>query len=254
MSSSVFELHGGGKNTRSELTVATLTTETTNIRVTYIYNDMPYSDMSSKPTFHKRSSWDRLKKIITDNTGKLTKSITDDVSGVGRRSKRNSYEFDSDHSRPTSDAGLLRPNNSSQVRKSSNPTLFVRRSPRMMANKYSLENLLQIAILESNDTAMTKLLTNSSIDVNYIHESGSAAIHQACVHGNLNIIKTLVAYGADIETRTTSGLSALHIANLFGHFDAARYLIEQGASSKDVQDGFVADEKLICSMLSRSCP
>ncbi|XP_064126598.1 protein phosphatase 1 regulatory subunit 27 [Loxodonta africana] len=62
-----------------------------------------------------------------------------------------------------------------------------------------------------------------------IHPSGLAALHEAVLSGNLECVKLLVKYGADIHQRDEAGWTALHIACSDGYPDIARYLISLGA-------------------------
>jgi len=71
--------------------------------------------------------------------------------------------------------------------------------------------------------------------VNAKNEHGATALHLVAETGyasysntNVDLIKLLLARGADINARTRVGYSALHYALLGNNTDAARYLIEKG--------------------------
>ncbi|OXB81093.1 UNVERIFIED_CONTAM: hypothetical protein H355_005023 [Colinus virginianus] len=55
-----------------------------------------------------------------------------------------------------------------------------------------------------------------------IYPSGMAALHQAVLTGNLDCVKLLVKYGADIHQRDENGWTPLHMACSDGHADIAR--------------------------------
>uniref|UniRef100_A0A8D2EZT1 Protein phosphatase 1 regulatory subunit 27 n=1 Tax=Theropithecus gelada TaxID=9565 RepID=A0A8D2EZT1_THEGE len=69
-----------------------------------------------------------------------------------------------------------------------------------------------------------------------IHPSGLAALHEAVLSGNLECVKLLVKYGADIHQRDEAGWTPLHIACSDGYPDIARYLISLGADRDAAND------------------
>ncbi|XP_038598744.1 protein phosphatase 1 regulatory subunit 27 [Tachyglossus aculeatus] len=69
-----------------------------------------------------------------------------------------------------------------------------------------------------------------------IYPSGLAALHEAVLSGNLECVKLLVKYGADIHQRDETGWTALHMACSDGYPDIARYLISLGADTDAVND------------------
>ncbi|XP_008692083.1 protein phosphatase 1 regulatory subunit 27 [Ursus maritimus] len=69
-----------------------------------------------------------------------------------------------------------------------------------------------------------------------IHPSGLAALHEAVLSGNLECVKLLVKYGADIHQRDETGWTPLHIACSDGYPDIARYLISLGADREAAND------------------
>lgn len=64
-----------------------------------------------------------------------------------------------------------------------------------------------------------------SVDVNGYNVDGQTALHQSCLSGNLDLVKLLVRFGADVRLANRDGWSALHIAAWKGHRDIALYLI-----------------------------
>ena len=196
---------------------------------------------SAKPVVNKRTSWGRIKKMFVD-TAILSSSKNSD--GHNKKSKRGSLDLDYEplvNIRSNNNSMNSGKDTISTSRKMSNPVF--RRSPR--SNHHSLEDMLHVAIMESDEVGISKLIQDHDLDVNLIHEMiGCNALHQACVLGNVNVIRILLQKGGDVSVRTCEGLSPLQIATLSGNFDAAQYLLQQGACSKDVEDGISIDQML----------
>uniref|UniRef100_V9LJ91 Dysferlin-interacting protein 1 n=1 Tax=Callorhinchus milii TaxID=7868 RepID=V9LJ91_CALMI len=66
--------------------------------------------------------------------------------------------------------------------------------------------------------------------------TGMAALHEAVLSGNLECVKLLIKYGADVEQRDENGWSALHMACSDGHTEIARYLLSLGADTEAAND------------------
>jgi ankyrin repeat protein len=58
----------------------------------------------------------------------------------------------------------------------------------------------------------------------------------ASILGHFEIVKYLVEYGADKESKDGSNKTPLHFASEGGHFEIVKYLVENGAG-KDAKDG-----------------
>uniref|UniRef100_A0A3P9I243 Protein phosphatase 1, regulatory subunit 27b n=1 Tax=Oryzias latipes TaxID=8090 RepID=A0A3P9I243_ORYLA len=67
------------------------------------------------------------------------------------------------------------------------------------------------------------------VSLGTIYHSGMAAIHEAVLSGNLECVKLLVRYGADIHQRDEEGWTPLHMACSDGFPHIARYLLSLGA-------------------------
>lgn len=67
------------------------------------------------------------------------------------------------------------------------------------------------------------------VSLDTIYHSGMAAIHEAVLSGNLECVKLLVNYGADIHQRDEEGWTPLHMACSDGFPHIARYLLSLGA-------------------------
>ncbi|XP_015231306.1 protein phosphatase 1 regulatory subunit 27b [Cyprinodon tularosa] len=74
-----------------------------------------------------------------------------------------------------------------------------------------------------------RFIRASRVKLDTIYHSGMAAIHEAVLTGNLECVKLLVHYGADIHQRDEEGWTPLHMACSDGFPHIARYLLSLGA-------------------------
>ncbi|KAF7471390.1 hypothetical protein GHT09_017495 [Marmota monax] len=81
-----------------------------------------------------------------------------------------------------------------------------------------------------------RFIRTRKVSLDTIHPSGLAALHEAVLSGNLECVKLLVKYGADIHQRDETGWTPLHMACSDGYPDIARYLISLGADRDAAND------------------
>ena len=65
-----------------------------------------------------------------------------------------------------------------------------------------------------------------SLDVNNITDK----LHRACATGDLDLVKSLIESGYDIEISNSSGWTPLIYASRFGNLEIVNYLIYNGAN------------------------
>ncbi|XP_026160295.1 protein phosphatase 1 regulatory subunit 27b [Mastacembelus armatus] len=74
-----------------------------------------------------------------------------------------------------------------------------------------------------------RFIRTKRVTLDTIYHSGMAAIHEAVLTGNLECVKLLVQYGADIHQRDEEGWTPLHMACSDGFPQIAGYLLSLGA-------------------------
>jgi len=67
---------------------------------------------------------------------------------------------------------------------------------------------------------------STSVNIDVFTSDGLTALHQCCRAGNLELVKLLVSYGADVRLATRDGWTALHIAVGAGHQHVVRFLLK----------------------------
>uniref|UniRef100_A0A8D0H2U9 Protein phosphatase 1 regulatory subunit 27 n=1 Tax=Sphenodon punctatus TaxID=8508 RepID=A0A8D0H2U9_SPHPU len=74
-----------------------------------------------------------------------------------------------------------------------------------------------------------RFIRAKKVTLDTIYPSGMAALHEAVLSGNLDCVKLLVKYGANIQQKDENGWTPLHMACSDSYIDIARYLISLGA-------------------------
>lgn len=72
-------------------------------------------------------------------------------------------------------------------------------------------------------------LKRGGIHINRVDNNGLAALHFACGKGSRDIVKILIANGADVSLASNRGITPLHMAAKTGNKDIIKMLVEQGA-------------------------
>ena len=105
------------------------------------------------------------------------------------------------------------------------------------------EDVMHFAIIEGDAKLLKSVIEGSKVNINYLRPPGNAALHQACISGNLEIVELLVKNGANINLRDHRDLSPLQIANIYGYFEIAEFLIRVGSPVAEIKDGFRVDRR-----------
>ncbi|XP_060774054.1 protein phosphatase 1 regulatory subunit 27b [Neoarius graeffei] len=74
-----------------------------------------------------------------------------------------------------------------------------------------------------------RFIRTRRVTLDTMYPSGMAAIHEAVLSGNLECVKLLVKYGADIMQRDEDGWTPLHMACSDGFPHIAKFLLSLGA-------------------------
>lgn len=83
---------------------------------------------------------------------------------------------------------------------------------------------------ECNLPRMCELLLKNGAQVNATDRFGDTPLHTAAAfQTDLEVVKILVGYGANIHLKDSGGLTPLALAEKYGHFKIAAYLKTRGA-------------------------
>lgn len=97
-------------------------------------------------------------------------------------------------------------------------------SPQVVAQHHKT---LREAVRNGDSSELRRLLEarEGKINLNVFDAEGQTALHQSCQLGNLELVKLLVRFGADVRLANRDGWSAVHIAAFGGHTDILLYLM-----------------------------
>ncbi|XP_071307650.1 protein phosphatase 1 regulatory subunit 27 [Agelaius tricolor] len=116
---------------------------------------------------------------------------------------------------------------------------YGRYTPRLRASRtvrFPNDVVFQDHIKQGDLEQVGRFIRARKVTLDTIYPSGMAALHEAVLTGNLDCVKLLVKYGADIHQRDENGWTPLHMACSDGYADIARYLLSLGASLEATTD------------------
>jgi ankyrin repeat protein len=98
-------------------------------------------------------------------------------------------------------------------------------SPQLAAQ---YQRVLRQAVRSGDCLGLRRLLEarQGRINVNALDAEGQTALHETCQLGNLELVKLLVRFGADVQLANRDGWSAVHIAAFGGHTDILLFLMQ----------------------------
>jgi hypothetical protein len=81
------------------------------------------------------------------------------------------------------------------------------------------------AVQKGNLSELEHLLDVGELNVNGFDAEGQTALHRVCCDGNLDIVKLLVRFGADVRLCNKDGWAALHLACFGGNQNIVAFLL-----------------------------
>jgi len=99
----------------------------------------------------------------------------------------------------------------------------------VLNNWLELERFIRRDANVYNNLELVKTLIRHGANVNAPSGPGFhkwTALHAACFRGNVNVVRCLVEHGADLHRPDTEGLDAMKIAAVHGQPEMLEYLIQ----------------------------
>ncbi|KAJ3600765.1 hypothetical protein NHX12_031740 [Muraenolepis orangiensis] len=103
-------------------------------------------------------------------------------------------------------------------------------APAKRAVHFTNDIVFQDIVRHGDMEQIGRFMRARKVRIDTLFHSGMAALHEAVLTGNLDVVKLLVKYGADVHQRDEDGWTPLHMACSDGFPKIARYLLSAGAS------------------------
>lgn len=103
------------------------------------------------------------------------------------------------------------------------------------------------SVFLANVQRVNTMLRSNSRLAHERYARGDTALHHACRNGDLDIVRKLVDYGADVNATSDNGHFPLYCAAGHGHAETTRYLIGSGADP----EAAMADGKTVAEWLEQ---
>ncbi|KAL8613247.1 hypothetical protein ACOMHN_001571 [Nucella lapillus] len=89
------------------------------------------------------------------------------------------------------------------------------------------QKVIREAVRNGDSSGLRRLLEarEGKVNLNVFDAEGQTPLHESCQLGNLELVKLLVRFGADVRLANRDGWSAVHIAAYGGHTDILLYLM-----------------------------
>lgn len=109
-------------------------------------------------------------------------------------------------------------------------------------------------VKEGNATGLQQAIADGELQLDALDDEGMALLHWAADRGCVDVLRLLLASGADVNVTDEDGQTPLHFASSVGHVDCVRLLLDGGADKarrdQDDQTGYdVATDQAIRDML-----
>ncbi|XP_071827389.1 uncharacterized protein [Apostichopus japonicus] len=86
------------------------------------------------------------------------------------------------------------------------------------------------SVIHGGDPACLSILVKDRSELDVPDDKGWRELHQACRHGRIQHIETLLSYDADMDAQNEAGNTPLHVCASYNQTAAARILLFRGAS------------------------
>ncbi|TNM96766.1 protein phosphatase 1 regulatory subunit 27 [Takifugu flavidus] len=113
-----------------------------------------------------------------------------------------------------------------------NPTPVIPVAPAKRSVHFPNDIVFQDIVRRGDMEQIGRFMRARKVRIDTLFHSGMAALHEAVLTGNLEVVKLLVKYGADVHQRDEDGWTPLHMACSDGYPEIARYLLSKGASTE----------------------
>ncbi|XP_065064791.1 protein phosphatase 1 regulatory subunit 12B-like [Rhopilema esculentum] len=127
--------------------------------------------------------------------------------------------------------------------------------------KRNSKELFHRAVAE-DDILRVKLLLDQckedpKFNIDEINDEGLTALQNSCFIGNVDMVKLLLSYGANMKIKDREGWTLLHAAVMTGNFNIVKFLVENGLSvssktdRKDLPIDFAESKQILLFLVKK---
>ncbi|XP_077590997.1 protein phosphatase 1 regulatory subunit 27 [Stigmatopora nigra] len=113
-----------------------------------------------------------------------------------------------------------------------NPAPVIPITPAKRTVHFPNDIIFQDVVRHGELDQIGRFIRTRKVRIDTLFHSGMAALHEAVLTGNLEVVKLLVKYGADVHQRDKDGWTPLHMACSDSFPEIASYLLSLGASTE----------------------
>ena len=99
-----------------------------------------------------------------------------------------------------------------------------------------MDKILIKACQNGQKGIVESFLKRNNMNINHVDNDGYAALHYACAKGTRDIVKMLIAHGADVSLASNKGVTPLHLAAKTGSKEIIKMLVDEGADINVTDD------------------
>ncbi|XP_077475656.1 protein phosphatase 1 regulatory subunit 27 [Stigmatopora argus] len=113
-----------------------------------------------------------------------------------------------------------------------NPAPVIPITPAKRTVHFPNDIIFQDVVRHGELEQIGRFIRTRKVRIDTLFHSGMAALHEAVLSGNLEVVKLLVKYGADVHQKDKEGWTPLHMACSDSFPEIASYLLSLGASTE----------------------
>ncbi len=109
--------------------------------------------------------------------------------------------------------------------------ILIPKQPKYMGEKYQLHFETNQYMDENDDPVELSFILNRFGDniLDVMPDGLSYVLRNACENGNIDLVKKMLSYGADVNAKNNNGETSLHSASIHGYTEIVKLLLEHGA-------------------------
>jgi len=92
------------------------------------------------------------------------------------------------------------------------------------------------AVKKADLEILERIIKQKTDVVNMVNIHGRTPIHYAALNGDLEVVKLLLKYNANVNPDDNGGYSPLYYAATYGHLEVVKHIVNQGANVNQINN------------------